>query len=127
LADNEFPNAGKMLFGDDLPPLAAKQSEMSRSLSKNLQKPQYNPQNSRQNSKQVHIVTYRLNLNGLFVAHLGKEARGLGKTAIRIFETSGASKAARLSLFLSQWQKITKDPVIIAIVRGYQIDFHTKP
>ena len=27
-------------------------------------------------------------------------------------------------MFLSQWQRITKDPVILAIVRGYQIDFH---
>jgi hypothetical protein len=59
LADNEFPNAGKMLFGDDLPPLAAKQSELSRSLSKNLQKPQYSPQNSRQNPKQVHNTPQR--------------------------------------------------------------------
>ena len=35
--------------------------------------------------------------------------------------------AARLPHFLSQWLKITQDPVIIAIVRGYQIDFITKP
>ena len=53
LADNEFPNAGKMLFGDDLPPLAAKQSELSRSLSKNLQKPQYIPKQSTHNPKQM--------------------------------------------------------------------------
>ena len=53
LADNDFPNAGKMLFGDDLPPLAAKHSELSRSLSKNLQKPQYNSQPPRQNLKPI--------------------------------------------------------------------------
>ena len=59
LADNEFPNSGKMLFGDDLPPLAAKHSELSRSLSKNLQKPQYNSQPPRQNPKQAtHRYSY---------------------------------------------------------------------
>ena len=36
-----------MLFGDDLPPLAAKHSELSRSLSKNLQKTQYITQQPR--------------------------------------------------------------------------------
>jgi hypothetical protein len=41
LADRDFPNAGKMLFGEDLPSLAAKHSELSRSLAKNLQKQPY--------------------------------------------------------------------------------------
>jgi hypothetical protein len=59
LADNEFPNSGKMLFGDDLPPLAAKHSELARSLSKNLQKQQYNPQPPRQNPRQVSQATHR--------------------------------------------------------------------
>ncbi len=59
LADNEFPNSGKMLFGDNLPPLAAKHSELSRSLSKNLQKPQYNSQPRRQNPKQGPQTTHR--------------------------------------------------------------------
>lgn len=61
LADNEFPNAGKMLFGDDLPSLAAKHSELSRSLSKNLQKAQYIAQQPRQNSKQVPLAPHRYN------------------------------------------------------------------
>jgi hypothetical protein len=59
LADNEFPNSGKMLFGDDLPPLAAKHSELARSLSKNLQIQQYNPQPPRQNPRQVSQATHR--------------------------------------------------------------------
>ena len=60
LADNEFPpNAGKMLFGDDLPPLAAKNSELSRSLSKNLQKPQYIPKQSTYNPKQMQNTPHR--------------------------------------------------------------------
>ena len=59
LADNEFPNAGKMLFGDDLPPLAAKHSELSRSLSKNLQKPHYVPQQSTQTPKQMQNTPHR--------------------------------------------------------------------
>ena len=59
LADNEFPNAGKMLFGDDLPPLAAKHSEVSRSLSKNLQKPQYIIQHSTQTPKQMQNTPHR--------------------------------------------------------------------
>ena len=42
LVDFDFPNAGKMLFGEDLPPLAAKQFKLSRSLTKNLQKQTYN-------------------------------------------------------------------------------------
>jgi hypothetical protein len=74
----------------------------------------------------VHIVTHRLNLNGLFVAHLGKEA--WAKQQFEFSKPAGPAKqqlvppinkpTARLSLFLSQWQNITKDPVIIAIVRG---------
>ena len=59
LADNEFPNAGKMLFGEDLPPLAAKHSELSRSLSKNLQKPQYITQHSTQTPKQMQNTPHR--------------------------------------------------------------------
>ena len=39
LAEQEFPKAGKLLFGEDLPNLAAKHSELTKSLSKNLQKP----------------------------------------------------------------------------------------
>ena len=38
LAEQEFPKAGKLLFGEDLPNLAAKHSELTKSLSKNLQK-----------------------------------------------------------------------------------------
>ena len=38
LAEQEFPKAGKLLFGKDLPNLAAKHSELTKSLSKNLQK-----------------------------------------------------------------------------------------
>ena len=66
-----------------------------------------------------------------------RDKRGQSKTT-RIFENSGTSgakqlvppvnnPAARLPSFLSQWQKITKDPVVIDIVRGYKIDFHTTP
>jgi hypothetical protein len=36
LTEQEFPKAGKMLFGEDLITLAAKHSELTRSLSKNL-------------------------------------------------------------------------------------------
>ena len=39
LAEQEFPKVGKLLFGEDLPNLAAKHSELTKSLSKNLQKP----------------------------------------------------------------------------------------
>ena len=39
LAEHEFPKAGILLFGEDLPNLAAKHSELTKSLSKNLQKP----------------------------------------------------------------------------------------
>ena len=39
LAEQEYPKAGKLLFGKDLPNLAAKHSELTKSLSKNLQKP----------------------------------------------------------------------------------------
>ena len=60
LADNEFPNAGKMLFGEDLPPLAAIHSELSRSLSKNLQKPQYITQHPTQTPKQMQNTPHRL-------------------------------------------------------------------
>ena len=56
---NEFPNAGKMLFGDDLPPLAAKRSELSRSLSKNLQKPQNIPKQFTHNPKQMQNTPHR--------------------------------------------------------------------
>ena len=42
LAEQDFPKAGKMLFGEDLTTLAAKHSELTRSLSKNLQKSNYN-------------------------------------------------------------------------------------
>ena len=59
LADNEFPNAGKMLFGDGLPPLAAKHSELSRSLSKNLQKPQNIPKQFTHNPKQMQNTPHR--------------------------------------------------------------------
>ena len=59
LADNEFPNAGKMLFGEDLTPLAAKHSELSRSLSKNLQKPQYITQHPTQTPKQMQNTPHR--------------------------------------------------------------------
>ena len=59
LTDNKFPNAGKMLFGDDLPPLAAKHSELSRSLSKNLQKPQYISKQSTHNPKQMQNTPHR--------------------------------------------------------------------
>jgi hypothetical protein len=38
LAGRDFPNAGKILFGEDLPSLAAKHSELSRSLAKKLAK-----------------------------------------------------------------------------------------
>jgi hypothetical protein len=41
LADRNFPNAGKMLFGEDLPSLAAKHSQLSRSIAKNFQKQSY--------------------------------------------------------------------------------------
>ena len=59
LTDKEFPNAGKMLFGEDLPPLAAKHSELSRSLSKNLQKPQYITQHPTQTPKQMQNTPHR--------------------------------------------------------------------
>ena len=59
LANNEFRNAGKMLFGDDLPPLEAKHSELPRSLSKNLQKPQYIPQQSTHTPKQMQNSPHR--------------------------------------------------------------------
>ena len=41
LANHDFPNMGKMLLGEDLPSLAGKHSELSRSLAKNLQKQPY--------------------------------------------------------------------------------------
>ena len=46
LAEQEFPKAGKMLFGEDLTTLAAKHSELTRSLSKNLHKPGYSKMQS---------------------------------------------------------------------------------
>ena len=82
-------------------------------------------------------VTTLRNLNGLFVAHTGKEPRKLNKVATRIFGTSGPSKASagpahklhssQATIVRFSIKKITKDPVIINIVRSYQIDFHTKP
>ena len=39
LAKQEFTKAGKLLFGEDLPNLATKHSELTKSLSKDLQKP----------------------------------------------------------------------------------------
>ena len=50
---------GKMLFGEDLPPLAAKHSELSRSLSKNLQKPKYITQHPTQTAKQMQNTPHR--------------------------------------------------------------------
>ena len=46
LAEQEFPKAGKMLFGEDLTTLTAKHSKRTRSLSKNLQKPGYSKMQS---------------------------------------------------------------------------------
>ena len=39
LAEQGFPKTGKLIFGEDLPNLAVKHSELTKSLSKNLQKP----------------------------------------------------------------------------------------
>ena len=35
--------------------------------------------------------------------------------------------AARLKYFLRQWEILTQDPIILDIVRGYRVIFHTQP
>ena len=79
-------------FWEDLPPLAAKHSELSRSLSKNLQKPQYITQHPTQTPKckrhRIDTATPKHKLSGPFVVH--RDETGQSKTT-RIFENNGTS------------------------------------
>ena len=116
LADNEFPNAGKMLFGEDLPPLAAKHSELSRSLSKNLQKPQYITQHSTQTPKQMQNTPHRYSYTQ---AQAKRPFRGPSgqkgpEQKIRIFENSGTSGATAGPASKQSCSKTTLVPFAMA-------------
>lgn len=82
-----------MLFGDDLPPLGAKHSKLSRQ--KMYKKHSISHSNLCRIQSKFHMqhknITTKLNLSGPFVAHIGNDQRNLNKIT-RIFGASGPSR-----------------------------------
>ena len=117
LADNEFPNAGKMFFGEDLPPLARPNTRnyhvafqricRNRSI---LHSILHRPLNKCKTHR-IDTATPKHKLSGPFVVH--RDKRGQSKTT-RIFENSGTSGATAGPASKQSCSKTTLVPFAMA-------------
>ena len=57
-----------------------------------------------------------------------KPTKDIGLVAFPIdFEAVDSLPSGRISLFLENWHCITKEPEVLSMVQGYEVDFTTLP
>ena len=135
LAEALYPNAGTLLFGNDINKLAADSADISRNLQKNLASRQPSTQNY---STGANFQKYQpkkrkispINPRNEQIRPWG-EQRQISPTRQPTTALSEQEQrfplTGRLRFFYNNWKKITLDPSILDIVLGYKIVFQTHP
>ena len=136
LAEALYPNAGTLLFGNDINKLAADSADISRNLQKNLASRQPSTQNYSTGASNFQKYQPKnkkispINPRNEQIRPWGEQGQvsptrqpttALSEQELR-FPLTG-----RLRFFYNNWKKITLDPSILDIVLGYKIVFQTHP